>query len=245
METIKNKPSLTLDGVLLIDKPYGCSSFDVLRRLKYHFGIVKLGHAGTLDPLATGLLVVVLGKATKLSQSFMCGQKEYTGTIQLGVETSTYDSEGEIVNTHSVEGVTKDQVQTAMQAFLGDQYQQPPMFSAKKKNGVPLYKLARKGQEVEREPNFITVFKFEMEHFLLPNITFRVTCSKGTYIRSLAYDLGKRIGCGAHLTALRRTRSGSFSINDAIPLEELLDQPTTFLTKTIIPYEQFIKNAYV
>lgn len=245
METIKNKPSLTLNGVLLIDKPYGCSSFDVLRRLKYHFGIVKLGHAGTLDPLATGLLVVVLGKATKLSQSFMCGQKEYTGIIQLGVETSTYDSEGEIVSTHSVEGVTKDQVQTVMQAFLGDQYQQPPMFSAKKKNGVPLYKLARKGQEVEREPNFITIFKFEMEHFSLPNITFRVTCSKGTYIRSLAYDLGKRIGCGAHLTALRRTRSGSFSINDAIPLEELLDQTTAFLTKNIIPYEQFIKNAYV
>lgn len=245
METIKNKPSLTLNGVLLIDKPYGCSSFDVLRRLKYHFGIVKLGHAGTLDPLATGLLVVVLGKATKLSQSFMCSQKEYTGIIQLGVETSTYDSEGEIVSTHSVEGVTKDQVQTTMQAFLGDQYQQPPMFSAKKKNGVPLYKLARKGQEVEREPNFITIFKFEMEHFSLPNITFRVTCSKGTYIRSLAYDLGKRIGCGAHLTALRRTRSGSFSINDAIPLDELLEQTTAFLTKTIIPYEQFIKNAYV
>ena len=243
MENSRTKPSLDLNGVLLIDKPYGCSSFDVLRKLKYHFGITKLGHAGTLDPLATGLLVVVLGKATKLSQTLMCGQKEYTGTIQLGVETSTYDAEGEILSTHSVDGITQEEILQAMRGFLGDQYQQAPMFSAKKKNGIPLYKLARKGQEVEREPNFITIFNFQMEHFALPNIAFRVKCSKGTYIRSLAYDLGKRIGCGAHLASLRRTCSGSLTIDQAITLDELLAQNTNFLMKHIIPCEQFVKNS--
>lgn len=244
MGNSRTKPSLDLNGVLLIDKPYGCSSFDVLRKLKYHFGITKLGHAGTLDPLATGLLVVVLGKATKLSQTLMCGQKEYTGTIQLGVETSTYDAEGEIVNTQPVDGISQECIQQAMKGFLGDQYQQPPMFSAKKKNGVPLYKLARKGQEVEREPNFITIFSFAMEHFDLPNITFRVKCSKGTYIRSLAYDLGKKVGCGAHLASLRRTRSGSLSIDQAITLDALLEQNTNFLMEHIIPCEYFVKSPF-
>ena len=244
MEISRTKPSLDLNGVLLIDKPYGYSSFDVLRKLKYHFGIKKLGHAGTLDPLATGLLVVVLGKATKLSQSLMCSQKEYTGTIHLGLETSTYDSEGEIISTHPIEDITQEQILLAMKEFLGDQYQQPPMFSAKKKNGIPLYKLARKGQEVEREPNFITIFSFEMEHFTAPNIAFRVQCSKGTYIRSLAYDLGKKVGCGAHLASLRRTRNGSLTLDQAIPLDELLRQNTRFLMEQIIPCEHFAKKLF-
>jgi len=243
MGNSRTKLSLDVNGVLLIDKPYGCSSFDVLRKLKYHFGITKLGHAGTLDPLATGLLVVVLGKATKLSQMLMCNQKEYTGIIQLGIETSTYDAEGEIVSTQSVDGISQEQVQQVMKGFLGDQYQQPPMFSAKKKNGVPLYKLARKGQEVEREPNFITIFSFEMEHFALPNVTFRVKCSKGTYIRSLAYDLGKKVGCGAHLASLRRTRSGSLGIDQAITLDELLEQTTSFLMERLIPCEHFMRST--
>lgn len=244
MKNLQTKSTLDINGVLLIDKPYGCSSFDVIRRLKHRFHITKLGHAGTLDPLATGLLVIILGKATKLSQSLMCGEKEYTGIIQLGIETSTYDSEGEIVKKCPIDGITKEHLETTMQEFLGDQYQQAPMFSAKKKNGVPLYKLARKGQEVEREPNFITIFSFKMEHFETPNISFQVTCSKGTYIRSLAHDLGKRIGCGAHLTALRRIRSGSLTIQNAIPLNELLEQNTSFLMKHIIPYEYFIKSKF-
>ena len=240
LQTSRTRTSCQLDGVLLIDKPYGCSSFDVIRRLKYHFGIRKIGHAGTLDPLATGLIIIVLGKATKLSQSFMCGVKEYTGIVELGVKTSTYDKEGEVIETRSVEGLDQDTIEKNMQTFLGDQYQQPPMFSAKKRDGVPLYKLARKGHDVEREPNFITIFKFDATSYEAPNVHFHVRCSKGTYIRSLAYDLGEKLGCGGHLAALRRVKSGSFSIEDAVPLDDLLEEKSAeALKQYIIPYEKF------
>ena len=228
------------DGVLLVDKPYGCSSFDVIRRLKYRFGFKKIGHAGTLDPLATGLIIIVLGKATKLSQNLMCGVKEYTGVVELGVKTSTYDKEGEVIETHSVEGIDKPTIEKSMRSFLGDQYQQPPMFSAKKRDGVPLYKLARKGHDIEREPNFITIFKFDAVSYEAPNVYFHVRCSKGTYIRSLAYDLGEKLGCGGHLAGLRRIKSGSFSIEDAVPLDDLLEEKSAeALKQYIIPYEKF------
>lgn len=234
-----------LDGILLVDKPYGCSSFDVIRRLKYHFGIRKIGHAGTLDPLATGLLIIVLGKATKLSQNLMCGVKEYTGIVELGVKTSTYDREGEVIETHSVEHVNGEMIEEGMRSFLGDQYQQPPMFSAKKRDGVPLYKLARKGHDVEREPNFITIFKFDMLSYEKPNVHFHVRCSKGTYIRSLAYDLGEKVSCGGHLAGLRRTKSGSFSVEEAYPLEDLLREASLeALKRCIIPYEKFSSLAF-
>ena len=233
------------DGILLVDKPYGCSSFDVIRRLKYHFGIRKIGHAGTLDPLATGLIIIVLGKATKLSQNLMCGIKEYTGIIELGVKTSTYDKEGEIIETHSTEGVDHATIEKSMRTFLGDQYQQPPMFSAKKRNGVPLYKLARKGHEVEREPNFITIFKFDVTAYEAPNVHFHVRCSKGTYIRSLAHDLGEKLGCGGHLAGLRRIKSGSFSIDNATSLDNLLEAKSTdALKQYIIPYEKFSSLSF-
>ena len=233
------------DGILLIDKPYGCSSFDVIRRLKYHFGIKKIGHAGTLDPLATGLIIIVLGKATKLSQHLMCGIKEYTGSVELGVKTSTYDKEGEITETHSVEGIDKGIIEKTMRTFWGDQYQQPPMFSAKKRDGVPLYKLARKGHDVEREPNFITIFKFDAVAYEAPNVHFHVRCSKGTYIRSLAHDLGEKLGCGGHLAALRRIKSGSFSIESAVPLEDLLNvKSPEALKQYIIPYETFASLSF-
>jgi tRNA pseudouridine 55 synthase len=236
----RTKLSCQPDGILLIDKPYGCSSFDVIRRLKYHFGIKKIGHAGTLDPLATGLIIIVLGKATKLSQHLMCGVKEYTGMVELGVKTSTYDKEGEIIETHPVEGIDKEIIEKNMRTFLGDQYQQPPMFSAKKRDGVPLYKLARKGHDVEREPNFITIFKFDVVDYEAPNVHFHVRCSKGTYIRSLAYDLGEKLGCGGHLAGLRRIKSGSFSIENAVPLEDLLEAKSPEILKQhIIPYETF------
>ena len=233
------KTTLELDGVLLVDKPYGCSSFDVIRRLKRHFGIAKLGHAGTLDPLATGLLIVVLGKATKLSQALMCGIKEYTGIIQLGVKTSTYDREGEIIETHPTDGIDLPIIEKHMHSFIGDQYQEAPMFSAKKLDGVPLYKLARKGKEIKREPNFITIFKFDPTQYENANVHFHVRCSKGTYIRSLAYDLGERIGCGGHLAALRRIKSGEFSIEQSINLNELLENGSLeLLKKRIIPLNQ-------
>ena len=245
LQTSRTKLSCQPDGILLIDKPYGCSSFDVIRRLKYHFGIKKIGHAGTLDPLATGLIIVVLGKATKLSQNLMCGVKEYTGIIELGVKTSTYDKEGEVIETHPVEGVDKAMIEKSMQTFLGDQYQQPPMFSAKKRDGVPLYKLARKGHDVEREPNFITIFKFDAVAYEVPNVHFYVRCSKGTYIRSLAYDLGEKLGCGGHLAGLRRIKSGSFSIEEAVPLEDLLKaESAEVLKQHIIPYEKFSSLSF-
>ena len=237
------KSTVELDGVLLIDKPYGCSSFDVIRRLKRNFGIAKLGHAGTLDPLATGLLMVVLGKATKLSQTLMCGIKEYTGIIQLGVKTSTYDREGDIIETRSTDGIDLPIVEKHMHSFIGDQYQEAPMFSAKKLDGVPLYKLARKGKDVKREPNFITIFKFDATQYENPDVHFHVRCSKGTYIRSLAYDLGERIGCGGHLAALRRIKSGEFSIDQTIELNQLLENGSLELLKEhVIPLNQLSLN---
>lgn len=244
-QALRTKPQWQPDGVLLVDKPYGCSSFDVIRRLKYHFGIRKIGHAGTLDPLATGLITIVMGKATKLSQNLMCGVKEYEGIIELGVKTSTYDKEGEIIATGSVVGIDRASVEKTMQTFLGDQYQQPPMFSAKKRDGVPLYKLARKGQDVEREPNFITIFKFDAISYEAPNVRFHVRCSKGTYIRSLAFDLGEKLGCGGHLAGLRRIKSGQYTIEDAVPLEVLLEKTSPErLKQYIIPYEKLSALSY-
>lgn len=233
------KTQVKMDGILPVDKPYGCSSFDVIRWLKHHFGILKLGHAGTLDPLATGLLIVVLGKATKLSQQLMCGIKEYTGIIQLGTETSTYDREGEIVVTQSISDIDDAKIRNTMKSFLGDQYQNPPMFSAKKHEGTPLYKLARKGKDIERSPNFISIENFDMVYFESPDVHFHVKCSKGTYIRSLAHDLGERLGCGGHLAALRRIRSGEFSIDQAIALKDLLDMSIETLKEHIIPCDNY------
>ena len=223
-----------VDGVLPIDKPYGCSSYDVIRRLKRTFGFRKIGHAGTLDPLATGLLLIVLGKATKASQTLMCGTKTYEGVIQLGVETTTYDREGEVTQTRPIEGITEEIIRTVLQSFLGDQYQQPPIFSAKKINGIPLYKLARKGQEPKTTPNFITIFQCDLLNYDAPNLHLRVRCSKGTYIRSLAHDIGEKLNCGGHLTELRRTRSGNFSLEQAVPIDILLREPA-LLKQYLVP----------
>jgi len=227
-----------IDGVLPIDKPYGCSSYDVIRRLKYTFGFRKIGHAGTLDPLATGLLLIVLGKATKASQALMCGTKTYEGVIQLGVETTTYDREGEVTQTRPTEGITEENIRTVLQGFIGDQYQKPPIFSAKKINGIPLYKLARKGQEPHPSPNFITIFQCDLLSYDAPNLHLRVCCSKGTYIRSLAHDIGSKLNCGGHLTSLRRTRSGNFSVDQAIQLDTLLQEPA-LLRQYLVPAEDF------
>ena len=231
-----------VDGILPIDKPYGCSSFDVIRRLKYIFGFRKIGHAGTLDPLATGLLLIVLGKATKSSQALMCGTKTYEGIIRLGIETSTYDREGDVKEERSTEGITEESVRTVLQSFLGDQYQQPPIFSAKKINGIPLYKLARKGQEPDVSPNFITIFQCDLLSFECPNLHIRVRCSKGTYVRSLAHDIGAKLGCGGHLAELRRTRSGNFSVEQAVPLDALLEAPM-LLKQYLMPLEASVGRS--
>ena len=234
VHTKRARMTTNIDGVLPIDKPYGCSSYDVIRRLKYTFGFRKIGHAGTLDPLATGLLLIVLGKATKASQTLMCGAKTYEGIIQLGVETTTYDREGEVTQTRPTEGITEERIRTVLQSFIGDQYQQPPIFSAKKINGIPLYKLARKGQVPQPTPNFITIFECDLLSYDAPNLRLRVRCSKGTYIRSLAHDIGEKLSCGGHLAQLRRTHSGNFSVEQAIPLDTLLKEPM-LLKKYLVP----------
>lgn len=230
-----------IDGILPIDKPCGCSSYDVIRRLKYTFGFRKIGHAGTLDPLATGLLLIVLGKATKASQALMCGTKTYEGVIQLGVETTTYDREGEVTQTRPTDGITEESIRTVLQSFIGDQYQKPPIFSAKKINGVPLYKLARKGQEPHLTPNFITIFQCDLLNYDAPNLRLRVRCSKGTYIRSLAHDIGEKLNCCGHLVQLRRTHSGNFSLEQAILLDTLLQKPA-LLKKHLVPLEALVER---
>jgi len=209
-----------LEGVLLIDKPSGMTSHDVVDRVRRILRMKRIGHAGTLDPMATGLLIILVGKATRLSQYLMSLDKEYEGTIKLGETTNTQDADGEIVATRPLPELSEANLSRAMGEFIGDQYQTPPMFSAKKLAGVPLYKLARKGKEVEREPRFIRISHFELLRFALPELDIRVRCSKGTYIRTLAHDLGEKLGCGAHLSALRRTATDRFSVADAVTLDE-------------------------
>lgn len=215
------KDPTDLEGVLLVDKPAGMTSHDVVDRVRRILRIKRVGHAGTLDPMATGLLIMLIGKATKLSQYLMSLDKEYEGTITLGQTTNTHDAEGEVVLKRPIPELTEDAVREAMATFVGDQYQTPPMFSAKKQDGVPLYKLARKGKEVAREPRFIRVSSFDLLRFELPDLDIRLRCSKGTYVRTVAHDLGEKIGCGAHLSALRRTASDRFSIDQAVKLADL------------------------
>lgn len=210
-----------LEGVLLIDKPSGMTSHDVVDRVRRTLHMKRIGHAGTLDPLATGLLIILVGKATRLSQYLMSLDKEYEGTIKLGETTNTQDADGEVVVTRTVPALDEVQVRAALATFVGDQYQTPPMFSAIKKEGVPLYKLARKGQEIEREPRFIRVSSFELLRFAPPLLDIRLRCSKGTYVRTLAHDLGEKLGCGAHLAALRRTATDRFHVAQAVPLDRL------------------------
>lgn len=225
-----------LDGALLIDKPSGMTSHDVVDRVRRHYGIKKVGHCGTLDPAATGLLILVLGKATKLSEKLMGDDKVYEGTMKFGEATDSYDADGEIVSSLPVPPLTLDELNRLAETFVGDLLQEPPMVSAVKQNGVPLYKLARKGIEVERKPRLIHIYTYRFLSYAEPSATFRVACTKGTYIRSLAHDLGAKIGCGAHLASLRRTTSGKFDIADAMHLDQLLKLSTGEMTARVIPY---------
>lgn len=223
------------DGVLLIDKDSGCTSHDVVNKVRRILKIRSVGHAGTLDPLATGLLVILVGKATKLSQYLMSLDKVYTGEFVLGIETNSQDSEGEVVAQLPIpEGLDAESLQKQMNSFLGDQYQTPPMFSAKKVNGIPLYKLARQGQEVAREPRFINISRFALANFESPKGEFELACTKGTYVRTVCHDLGKRIGCGAHMTALRRTVSGKFDVKNAITVDQLQQMNSAAIKKQLI-----------
>lgn len=201
--------------VLLIDKPLQWTSFDVVRKLRTLIKIKKIGHAGTLDPLATGLLIVCTGKFTKRINEYMAQEKEYTGTITLGATTPTYDLESEPENFKSTDAIGEAAIKAATALFTGTIQQVPPAHSAIKKDGKRVYELARKGIEVKLEPRTITIKEFEITSIHMPLVAFRVVCSTGTYIRSLANDFGAALGCGAHLSKLCRTRIGNFNVADA------------------------------
>jgi len=209
-----------IDGALLLDKPLGVSSNFALQKAKKIVGARKAGHGGTLDPLASGLLVVVFGEATKFAGPLLEGDKAYLATLQLGVTTATGDAEGEVLERRPVE-VSESRLLEALAAFRGEIEQVPPMYSALKRDGVPLYKLARRGEEVERKPRRVRIAELELMGFTAPLVEIRVRCSKGTYIRALAGDIGAALGCGAHLAALRRTASGRFDVAQAVGLEAL------------------------
>ena len=225
-----------LDGALLIDKPAGPTSHDVVDEIRRYFRIKKVGHCGTLDPNATGLLIIVLGRGTKLSERLMSDDKVYEGTMKFGEATDSYDCDGEITETKPVPPLTLEQLNEACAPFIGDIMQMPPMVSAIKKGGVPLYKLARKGVEVERKARLVHIYNFRFTHYEEPYGFFRVACTKGTYVRSLAHELGQKLGCGAHLATLRRVTSGKFDVSDAIQYEEVLKLTNAELEKRIIPF---------
>jgi tRNA pseudouridine55 synthase len=229
-----------LEGVLLVDKPGEHTSHDVIARLRGKLRMRKIGHAGTLDPMATGLLVVLVGKATRVSQYIISLDKEYEGTIELGRTTNSQDADGETMETRPVPDFSEADIRSAMQGFLGDQYQTPPMFSAIKIGGVPLYKMARKGEDIEREPRFIRVMSWELTHFASPRVDFRLRCTKGTYVRTLAHDLGTKLGCGAHLCALRRTATDRFNVAQAMTMEEIEALSIPEIEKRLIPVSQAV-----
>lgn len=210
-----------LDGVLLVDKASGMTSHDVVAIVRRQLRTKKVGHCGTLDPLATGLLLIVLGRGTKIQDLLMSEDKEYVGTMTLGTMTDSQDADGQVTETRPVGDYTREQLDDAFAKFHGDFYQMPPMVSAIKKEGVPLYKLARQGKVVEREPRFVHVYAHEIQAVRLPEIDFRVACSKGFYVRTYAFDIGNELGCGAHLKALRRTRSGKFTLEHAVTVDDI------------------------
>jgi tRNA pseudouridine55 synthase len=232
-----------LDGALLVDKPPGPTSHDVVDAIRRRFGIRKVGHCGTLDPGATGLLIIVLGRGTRLSEKLMSDDKIYEGTIKLGETTDSYDAAGELTGSLPVPPLTVEALNAAAAEFVGDRMQTPPMVSAVKKGGVPLYKLARRGLEVTREPRLIHVYSFRFDRYEEPRGHFRIACTKGTYVRSLAHELGQNLGCGAHLADLRRMASGRFNVADAAPLDEVLGLTSADLERRVIPFLKLAVGA--
>ncbi|MDZ4823210.1 MAG: tRNA pseudouridine(55) synthase TruB [Flavobacteriales bacterium] len=219
---------ILLGAVLLVDKPLGWTSFDVVNKLKYfarhelQLPKLKIGHAGTLDPLATGLLVVCTGKATKSIGQFQGGEKEYTGTIYLGQTTPSFDLETAPQGNFATGHITLEMLQEISQVFLGEHWQRPPIYSAKQVNGKRAYLAARAGEEMEMRPVQVTINEFTIVRFQVPHVDFRIRCSKGTYIRSIANDLGQKLGSGSYLSALRRTKSAPFGVDDANLPEDIM-----------------------
>jgi len=216
----EDMPDFLTGEVMLIDKNAGITSFGVISRLRRILNIRKIGHAGTLDPFATGLLILASGKKTKEIYKYQNLDKTYSGTITLGIVTPSMDNETEPVETNDYSGVTVEQIEKVKDTFLGELEQIPPMYSALKHKGKALYKYARKGVEIEREPRKIVISKFEITKIDLPDIQFEIECSKGTYIRVIADDFGKALGCGGYLKSLRRNKIGEYDVNDAYTIDE-------------------------
>jgi tRNA pseudouridine55 synthase len=210
-----------ISGVLLLDKPKGWTSNKALQEVKFLYKAAKAGHTGSLDPLATGLLPICFGEATKMSAFLLDADKRYRVTVKLGETTTTADAEGEIVERQDPSGVTQEQIGQVLEAFVGEQQQLPPMYSAVKHKGERLYKLARQGVEVERETRTITIHSIDLLEVKMPEFVMDVHCSKGTYVRTLAEDIGKQLGCGAHVSDLRRTGVGPYDDQDLHPLESV------------------------
>jgi tRNA pseudouridine55 synthase len=228
----------TIDGVLPIDKASEMTSHDVVAIARRVLGTKKIGHCGTLDPMATGLLLLTLGRGTKIQDLLMSEDKEYVGTMKLGVMTDSQDADGEITETRPVPQFTREQLEAAFAKYDGDFYQTPPMVSAIKKDGVALYKLARQGKTVEREPRFVHIYTHQILEVRPDEIDFRVVCSKGFYVRTYAFDIGNDLGCGAHLNALRRTKSGRFDVSQAFPAVDLKTTPREVILEKLLTLPQ-------
>ncbi|PEH83851.1 tRNA pseudouridine(55) synthase TruB [Burkholderia gladioli] len=234
-------PRRLLDGVLLLDKPIGLSSNDALIRAKRLYLAKKAGHTGTLDPLASGLLPLCFGEATKFSQDLLEADKTYEATMRLGIRTTTGDAEGEAIETREVQA-DRAAIEAVLPRFLGEIVQVPPMYSALKRDGKPLYEYARAGQTVEREGRQVTIHLLELLDCALPDVSFRVTCSKGTYVRTLAEDIGEALGCGAHLVALRRTGVGALTLEHAVTLDALSDAEAAERDRWLQPVDALLST---
>ena len=235
-----------IDGIVVLDKASGLSSNAALQQVKHLFEARKAGHTGSLDPLATGVLPLCLGEATKVSQFLLDSDKGYRARIKLGVRTDSGDSEGNVLEEHDTSNVTREDIEAALQHFDGEIDQLPPMHSALKKDGVPLYKLARQGKTVEREPRRVTIYRCELTAFEGTELELEVECSKGTYIRTIADDLGQALGCGAHIIALHRTRAGAFTEQDCVGVETLIQEKENNglvgLDQFLIPMDEAVSD---
>jgi tRNA pseudouridine55 synthase len=227
-----------MNGILVVDKPKGPTSSDVVQAVRRALKEKKAGHTGTLDPMATGVLALCLGDATRVAQVFTDSDKAYDATVKLGVTTDTLDAEGTVLETRPVPEVTRASLEAVLERFRGPQRQTPPMYSAIKKDGKRLYELARAGEEVEREAREVTVHALTLNDFSADELKLSVSCSKGFFVRTLAADLGEALGCGAHLTALRRTKSGPFSIAHALPLATVLERGPEAVTGRLVPVDE-------
>ena len=234
----------TPSGVLLVDKDQGFTSHNAVALCRRVLQTKKVGHCGTLDPMATGMLIVVIGKATKMQDLLMCEDKVYTATMKLGVETNSQDADGEVVAEKPTDSLTEDCIRAAFEHFNGAFDQVPPMYSAVKINGVPCYKLARKGKEVERKARHVAVLDYEITRIDLETaeVDFKVHCTKGFYVRTYAHDIGQFLGCGAHLTALRRIRSGKFDISEAVDVPTLKAAGRDELLARLLPVEKVLAD---